>query len=193
MIKKIQQIVDELSTDEKLQGPLHSLGCKNQRERLKSICELSLQNFEGNILEIGCHIGLTTKIYCELARKYNRKVVVVDPWNGQQQGDQNIYEQFLTNTKEYEDVLLIHRVSSFAPEGKNIITKGEFAFCWIDGLHTYDACKQDIESCSKQKGILAVDDLRWLPPLLKLFNEKRDLYSFESYYNSNCREGYYLT
>lgn len=193
MITEVQNIVDGLSHDERLEGAPHSLGCKNQRQRLEKVCELALQNFDGDILEIGCHVGLTTRIFCELARKHGRKVIVVDPWNGQQEGNQTVYEQFLENTKEYEDVLSINRVSSFSPEGKKVITEGTFAFCWVDGLHTYEACRQDIESCSKQKGIIAVDDLRWLPDLFRLFWEKKVEYSFDAYYNGNCREGYYTT
>ena len=71
--------------------------------------------------------------------------------------------------------------------------ENKFAFCWVDGLHTYDACRQDIDSCSGQKGIIAVDDLRWLPDLMRLFEEKKEEYILESYYNENCREGYYVT
>jgi len=194
MIQEIKKIVDELSINENLtEGGRHSWGCKNQRARLEKICELAIQNFDGDILEIGCHIGLTTRIFAQLAKKYNRKVVVVDPWNGQQEGNQSVYEAFMHNTSEYHDIIDINRVSSFSDQGKNIIKNGSFAFCWIDGLHTYYACSQDIDSCSGQNGILAVDDLRWLPELRQLFDEKTRQYDFTSYYNDNCREGYYIT
>ena len=194
MIEQIKIIVDQLSVDENLtQGGKHSWGCKNQRFRLEKVCELAIQNFDGDILEIGCHVGLTTRIFAQLAKKYNRKVVVVDPWNGQQEGNQSVYESFIKNTSEYRDVIEVNRVSSFSEEGKNIIKNGKFSFCWIDGLHTYHACSQDIDSCSKQNGILAVDDLRWLPELKKLFQEKSEQYNFISYYNEDCREGYYVS
>lgn len=194
MIEKIKEIVDSLVHDENLnEGGKHSWGCRNQRERIKRVCELAVSNLEGDILEIGCHIGLTTRILCEIARKHNRKVIVVDPWNGQQEGNQSVYEVFLQNTKEYEDVLEINRVSSFSREGKDVISRNKFAFCWIDGLHTYEACKQDIDSCAPHNAILAVDDLKWLPELMILFKEKSREYDFESYYNEICREGYYIS
>lgn len=194
MIQEIKKIVDELSINENLtEGGRHSWGCKNQRQRLEKVCELAIQNFDGDILEIGCHVGLSTKIFAKLAKKYNRKVIVVDPWNGQQEGNQTVYEAFMHNTSEYHDLIEVNRVSSFSEEGKKVIMNNKFAFCWIDGLHTYDACKKDIDSCSGQTGILAVDDLRWLPELLSLFWDKKEEYNFESYYNENCREGYYIS
>lgn len=194
MIDKIKEIVDSLIHDENLnEGGRHSWGCRNQRDRIKRVCELAINNLDGDILEIGCHVGLTTKILCEIAKEHNRKVVVIDPWNGQQEGNQNVYEQFLQNTKGYESFLEINRISSFSPEGKKIISQNKFAFCWIDGLHTYDACKQDIDSCVSQNAILAVDDLKWLPELMILFKEKEREYKLESYYNEKCREGYYIS
>ena len=198
MIKEIIKIVDELSADENLvynlQGNIggpHSLGCKNQRQRLKRICEKCLKMFDGDILEIGCHIGLTTKIFCELAKKYNRKVTIIDPWNGQQQGGDNEFKQFTKNTEPYTDILNVNRVSSLSEEGKNIIENGNYCFCWVDGLHTYEACGQDIDSCSKHK-VIAVDDIRWLADLQRVFKEKTTEHNFKSYHNQNCREGYYV-
>lgn len=195
MIKdKIKEIVDNLSEDENLsEGGHHSWGCKNQRQRLRLVCELALDNYEGDILEIGCHVGLTTSIFCEIAKEKGRKVVVIDPWNGQQEGNQTVYEKFLENTSGHEDVLEVNRLSSFSIEGKKLIKSGKFAFCWIDGLHTYHACSEDIDSCAGQEGILAVDDLRWLPELMRLFEEKTEYHKFEPYYNANCREGYYIS
>ena len=194
MISKLKKIVDELSIKENLEEiPKHVWGFKNQRERLNQVCELALQSYDGDILEIGAHAGLTTKIFCELAKKYNKKVVVLDPWNGEQQGNAKVYDSFKKNTKEYSDILETNKVSSFSKEGKNIIQNNKFAFCWIDGLHTYEACGQDIDSCSIHEGILAVDDLSWLPDLKNLFYEKQKKFNFQHYYNDNCREGYYIT
>src|SRR6056300_611996 len=106
MKNQIIEVINNTIPSESKKGEVknHSYGSKNQRERLKKICELSLENTDGDILEIGAHIGLTTQIFCELAKKYNRKVIVVDPWNGQQEGNQMVYEQFKKNTESYNDV-----------------------------------------------------------------------------------------
>jgi hypothetical protein len=59
----LKEIVDSLSINENLtEGGTHSWGPRNQRQRLSQVCELALQNYEGDILEIGSHVGLTTNI-----------------------------------------------------------------------------------------------------------------------------------
>lgn len=195
MIERIREIVDKYATDEPsgLDIPVHSIGCKFQRPRLREIAELALQNYDGDILEIGCHIGLTTVVFGELAKKYNRRVVTVDPWNGMQEGNQQVYECFVENTIEYKDYIDVHRCESQSETGRQVIQGGKFAFCWIDGLHTPWACRQDIETCSTQTGILAVDDLRWLPALEELFYHSAKKFGFDQYYNDRCREGYYVS
>lgn len=195
MIKKIADIVDNWAAQEPegLDLPIHSIGCKHQRNRLREIAELALQNYEGDILEIGCHIGLTTVIFAELAEKYNRKVVTVDPWNGIQEGSESVYQCFVENTKGYEHLINVNRCESQSTAGARVIQEGKFAFCWIDGLHTPWACKQDIETCATQTGILAVDDLRWLPTLEEVFYQSAKRFDFEHYYDKRCREGYYIS
>jgi len=192
ILNELKNIVDEFSINENFDGGVHSHGSFRQRERIEKVCELALQNYDGDILEIGCHIGLTTIILCELAKKYNRKVIILDPWNGQQQGNDEVYQVFLHNTSNYKDILQINRLSSFSAEGKEVIKNNKFAFCWVDGLHTRDACSQDIDSCSGNKAIIAVDDLKWLPELKNLFFEKSQQYGFITFYNESCREGYYI-
>ena len=195
MINNIVKIVDKWAADEPsgLDIPIHSIGCKFQRNRLKEVCELALQNYEGDILEIGCHIGLTTVIFAELAEQYGRRVITVDPWNGMQEGNQQIYECFMENTIKHQHVIDVNRCESQSGQGKKVIQEGKFAFCWIDGLHTPWACRQDIESCSTQTGILAVDDLRWLPALEELFYHCAKKYDFKHHYDDRCREGYYVS
>ena len=194
MKNEIEKIIESTIGTETKKGEVknHSYGSKNQRERLKRICELSLNNTEGDILEIGAHIGLTTKIFCELARKYNRKVMVIDPWNGQQEGNQSVYVEFMKNTKGYDDVLTVHRQSSLLPESREIIQNNKFAMCFVDGLHTKDACRYDIESCINQKGIIAVDDLTWSPGLKDLVFGFSEKYKRKNVVNNKIREGYII-
>lgn len=194
MKKEIEQIISETLSTETKKGEVknHSYGSKNQRERLKRICELSLNNNEGDILEIGAHIGLTTKIFCELARKYNRKVMVIDPWNGQQEGNQSVYVEFMKNTEGYDDVLTVHRQSSLLPESREIIQNNTFAMCFVDGLHTVEACGYDIKSCITQNGIIAVDDLTWVKGLKELVETNSKETNREHVINENVREGYII-
>tara|TARA_Y100001973_G_scaffold103293_1_gene170239 strand:- start:4576 stop:5178 length:603 start_codon:yes stop_codon:yes gene_type:complete len=172
----------------------HQGGSIHQRSRLREMAELALQNYDGDILEIGCHIGLTTSIFAELAKKYDRRVVVIDPWNGLQEGDESVYQEFKRATKQYEDIIDVNRMLSQSPEAKTVISSGKFAFCWIDGLHTPFACMTDIRSCNGQIGIQAVDDLSWSSEgaLKECFYQLANQYGYEHVYDERCREGYYI-
>ncbi len=50
-------------------------GMVDLRVRLKHICELALNEYDGDILEIGAHIGRSSLVFAELAKKYNRKLI----------------------------------------------------------------------------------------------------------------------
>lgn len=193
---KIKEINDRWASQEPShdQFPAHKGGSIHQRDRLREVAELALQTYDGDILEIGCHIGLTTRIFAELAEKYDRKVVVIDPWDGRQEGNQTVYEQFVENTKEYEKVIVVNRMGSQEPRAIEVIKSNNFAFCWIDGLHTPFACKSDIVACNGQIGIQAVDDLSWSSggALKELFYVMAEKYDYKQYYNPLCREGYYV-
>ena len=193
MKEELVKIIDSNSLNEKpVERSGIIRGMVDLRLRLGKACELALLNYEGDILEIGAHIGRSTVILAALAKKYNRKVIVIDPWDGRQEGNESVYQTFKQNTKEFEDIIEINRLDSMSDEAKTIIKENKFAFCWIDGLHTVEACKSDIDSCSTQKGIIAVDDLSWSTGLEDLFKEKANEYKFFSYYNPVCREGYYI-
>ena len=196
ILDKLIKINDKWAEQEPDHGqfPAHQGGSIHQRARLKEIAELALENYEGDILEIGCHIGITTSIYAELAQKHGRKVVVIDPWDGRQQGNQSVYDQFMKNTEDYHDIIEINRMGSQEKEAIELIKSREFAFCWIDGLHTPFACKSDIEACHGQIGIQAVDDLSWSSggALKQLFYIMADKYDYEQHYDTRCREGYYV-
>ena len=193
---KLVKISDKWSEQEPdhKQFPVHQAGSIHQRSRLREIAELALENYEGDILEIGCHVGTTTTIFAELAKKHDRKVVVIDPWDGRQEGNQSVYEQFMENTKEYHDIIDINRMGSQGEKAIELIKNGKFAFCWIDGLHTPFACKSDIEACHGQIGIQAVDDLSWSYgcALRELFYAMAKKYNYEQHYDTRCREGYYV-
>lgn len=176
---------------ESTQGDPWSIGSRHQRDRLRLIVEHVLKSTPGDILEIGSHRGITTNIFCGIARGNNRKVVSIDPYNGEQQGNQSVYEQFNQTNQNNWDVLTQHRVSSQSQQARDVVKNQQFAFAFIDGLHTVEGCKSDIELC---KGIpfQAVDDLTWSPGLLELFNKQATLNNYTHYHDPQCREGYYI-
>lgn len=194
MINEMKEIIDAIAAEEIPDGMAkHSAGSQHQRRRLQAIAEFALQKYDGDILEIGSHVGLTTKILAEIALKYGRKVVVIDPWDGRQQGNESVYRKFLQNVENYKDVIITNRIGSQTYEALKIIQSSKFAFCWIDGLHTPEACTSDILACSTQVGIQAVDDLSWAPGLKEVYHKMAEELGHQKHYNTSCREGYYIT
>ena len=134
-----------------INGP-HWIGRRYYRERLEKCAEWSAQNYDGDFIEIGAHHGKTTLLLAKLAKKYNRKVIVIDPWSAAKvpfdgdlkyfQGDE--YGIWCDNTKEYSDVIEVYRMSSQNLELPNILKKREFCFAWVDGSHTVKALKNDL-------------------------------------------------
>ena len=57
------------------------------------------------------------------------------------------------------------RLSSSDQEAIKYIQNRDLCFSYVDGLHSYEACRIDIQTCLHSKCI-AVDDTGWAPELL---------------------------
>lgn len=198
LIQQIQEIIEYYAPKENYNDPKdYFRGSKYQKVRLKTISEAVVKNLDGHFLEIGCHEGLTTIMFAEVAKKYNRNVVAIDPWDGNQQGNWRTYRKFKKNISSFKDVITFFRLKSQSEKAKEIIKNNQFAFCFLDGLHTEAACAQDIDTVAHHKAVIAVDDLSWKPEggkhdLKKIFFLKAKMYNFHYLYDERCREGYYI-
>lgn len=166
-----------------------------QKERIRIAAEWSLKHYSGDLIEIGAYIGETTVVLCELARKYHRKVIVVDPWA---QGTQNCvsdeYEQFCQRTAQYGDVLHVIRASSVEEKTIETIKASKLAFAFIDGLHTVQACQSDYEAVKHCEGVICVDDLVPDQSLLNLFYNMADSSqrTHFAFHHRQFREGFLI-
>ena len=140
-------------------------GSSFQRERLVWMANWSANHFAGDIVEIGCRLGLTTILLAEVARRHQRRVIVVDPWeegvfdNVTDKESSAAYPEFLKNTSEFSDIIDVVKMSSLEGEAKEKLRKRELSFSFVDGLHTYEACLCDILAVGHTKGVIAVDDI----------------------------------
>lgn len=135
---------------------------------------LSLVN--GDILEIGAHVGTSTKMLCEIAEKFNRTVYVIDPWDGRQEGDGDVYQQFLGNTVNIKNLVVL-RHGSERPEAFDSVKSKNFAFIFIDGMHSYDAVVGDFtryRTLLNKNGVICVDD--WTGPYTFCEQIRRAIY-----------------
>lgn len=114
----------------------------------------TLENYFGdlslcNMIEIGSYTGESSKIF---ASKFD-SVLCIDPFVDDY--DLNdpachfapfdaVLNEFLRNTKEVPNITLMRDFSDNAL--KELLGKQTFDFVYIDGLHTYDQVKKDIEN-----------------------------------------------
>jgi len=146
---------------------VHHMGRRHQRERIESCAEWAAQNYDGDFIEIGAMHGKTTLVLAKIARKYNRKVIVIDPWSTPKEAfdgdlkylEGNEYEIFCENTKDYSDVIEVNRVSSHDPSLPEILKQRELCFAWVDGSHTEVALKNDLNLVKHCQGVIGVDDI----------------------------------
>ncbi len=119
---------------------------------------------ELDCLEIGALDGLTT----QYLSRFFKRVFVIDPWDGRQQGVPSKYDIFINNTKHLDNVFHCRTGSeSFeAREFLDSVLDLKLAFTFIDGLHTPEAVVNDWDLCQKfmiQNGIIFIDDCDFQP------------------------------
>lgn len=119
---------------------------------------------EFDAIEIGALDGLTT----QYLSKFFKRVFVIDPWDGRQQGEPSKYDIFLSNTKDLPNVYHC-RTGSETAEAKQFLENVEnpkFGFAYIDGLHTTDAVINDFNLCKnliEKGGLIFIDDCDYSP------------------------------
>ena len=142
-------------------------GSAQNHRRLGIVAEYCALNYPGDLIEIGCLLGESTVILAEIAKKYNRRVIAVDPWHYEDGdayydpdvSDDNHYKQFCEATTGWRDLIDIIRLSSLDPRAIGEIKSRPLCFAYQDGLHTYEGVTTDLHTLAHCAGIIAVDDV----------------------------------
>jgi len=164
-----------------------------QTRRLYSVARLCASYYAGDLVEIGAFKGGTTVQLLQVAEEFNRRVLVIDPW---ETGTQDCYGPerriFLKATAPWADRLDVLRLSSQDPEATAAIKARMLCFAYVDGLHQYEPCLTDIHSVEHCAGVIAVDDVRWSSGVLTAFFQgAMDLERVPLFYiPQGIREGY---
>jgi predicted O-methyltransferase YrrM len=117
---------------------------------LDLIAHINNTNITSNMrmVEIGSYAGESTKIFAN----HFREVITIDPYlNDYDLNDitcyhmdlNKVYELFIENTKNYENIRLIKKTSD---EAINDLEGQFFDFIYIDGIHTYEQVSKDIDN-----------------------------------------------
>jgi len=130
-----------------------------QSDRIREVARLCAGAYPGDLVEIGCHTGGTTRELGIVAREHGRRVIAVDPW----EENPPIYDDFLRRTKEYGDLIDVIRLPSQNGEAVKQIKARPLCFAFVDGLHEYEALACDIRTVAHCVGVIAVDDVNWRP------------------------------
>lgn len=163
------------------------------RDRLRAVADLCATNCPGDIVEIGAHLGLTTILFCEVARKHGRRVIAIDPWQwGTQDCHGNEYGVFMENVAPWMDVLDIIRLPSQSRGAVEALSGRQLCFAFVDGLHTYQGCLSDLRAVGHTQGLIATDDIRCFKQVWNAFNEGAAAMRRRPVRQPNLREGYLL-
>jgi hypothetical protein len=154
------------------------------------VARVALMNCEGDLVEIGAHVGRTTIRLLELAEQYDRRVLVVDPW---EKGTQNCRgherSKFLERTERLAHRLDVVRAESESMEAiAALIDRRPLALALVDGLHVYRAAKNDIYA-TMNASIVCVDDLD-MPEVLQAYREVAGEKELCIVRDERLREGY---
>jgi len=115
-------------------------------EKIK-LLELAAANTSGNFVEIGSYLGASSCFIAAGIKKAGgaSKLYCVDTWrnDSMSEGPRDTFDEFIKNISKFQDVVIPFRNSS---EAASKLFNDKINFLFIDGGHSYEAVKADIES-----------------------------------------------
>jgi hypothetical protein len=125
-----------------------------------TIADLVLSQLGGNIVEIGAAEGKATVALAEIAKKHGAKVLVIDPYNGDQEGTETLYQKWKVATAPYDNIVHL-RESSLEQRAIQAMVDFKPSFVFVDGLHYEWAAYSDTRAAQLALpvgGYVCVDD-----------------------------------
>ena len=128
-----------------------------KEEDVISTWALESLKYEGDLVEIGLGYGETTIKLLKLAKQYGRKVIGIDPFEGEMpESYRYSYEKFCSAIEGYEDYFILLKEKSNCQKARDIVNR-PICFAYVDGLQYADAVLSDIYLV-ENANIIMVDD-----------------------------------
>ncbi len=113
------------------------------------------------VIEIGAYQGSTSLALVKTCRKFNKQLIVIDPW--EEVGGPEARKTFLEQTKDYSDIITVIRdLSVYALPYLPSDVNENVCLVFIDGDHNYPAPLADLHVCYpllSVGGVAVVHDL----------------------------------
>lgn len=132
---------------------------------------------EGSVfVEIGSYVGASSCFIAAGALKgrRGRLLYCVDTWknDAMTEGHKDTYDSFIENTKKYKDIIVPLKGTSAEVSPR---FDGKIDFLFIDGDHTYEGVKLDVESWFpklKPGALVVFHDIGWAEGIQRVVKEK---------------------
>jgi hypothetical protein len=142
------------------------LGKLAYRDRIAEIVEWCFGIWPGDCLEIGCYGGATTVRMVEIAQKYDRTVLGVDPYIGRTDfwNDHlaQLYPQFMKTSEPWRNAgrFIFLKGRSQSEEARCFVDEhAPYAFAFVDGDHRYNEVLSDLRLVlPRTDGVICLDD-----------------------------------
>lgn len=139
---------------------------EGRMQRFAHILDLILPHIPGNLVEIGGGAGLTTRVLLAAAKKHNRQVLVIDPFETNKTAPESYvkpypYEKFREGVKGMESKLIICPHASLSFEAHNQLTRlGQIAFAFLDGEQSHGTVLNELYMMQNMGvNLICVDDI----------------------------------
>ncbi|NER01403.1 MAG: glycosyltransferase [Okeania sp. SIO3C4] len=186
-VKILLNILGENTKEEPGQGSIY------QNERICLVAQYCIQGWNGDLIQLGFSGIEVTKKLAELAKKSNRRLVIVLLAEAEtKEVSSNLEETLLKEIEPYTDVVSIIKSGSLTDETIELIKNQEFCFAFIEGLETYDTCLTAIKTFTGCSGIIAVDNVLESQEISRAFLQGSEFTNRSKLYLPLCREGYLL-